>query len=132
MMEPQVTETETQSLPLVDRIKLKMGTIAIGGTMLLAQAQAAFATTTSSNIFDKGVSMMQDIYDNLIKITTPIAVVAVVVALVGTMFSHDDRKISKGRDVAKGVAVTWALILLLGYIVAYAKTWIGSGGLMTF
>ena len=97
---------------------------------VFTQTMPVFAS--GQDLFEKGTSMLQDLYDSLVQISTPIAIVAIVVSLLGTMFTSNQRRTDEGRHNAKLIAVTWAVIMILGYILTYARTWIGDGGMITF
>ena len=60
-------------------------------------------------------------------IATPIAIAAIAVALILSWLSHDEKKIGMSRSIAKGVAATWVVLMILGYVFQFAsKTLIDS------
>ena len=54
-------------------------------------------------------------------IATPIAIAAIAVALIMSWLSHDEKKIGMSRSIAKGVAATWVVLMILGYIFNFAS-----------
>ena len=62
------------------------------------------------------------IFDLARAIATPIAIAAIAVALIMSWLSHDEKKIGMSRSIAKGVAATWVVLMILGYIFSFAST----------
>lgn len=86
----------------------------------------AFMTSTQmvmgEDMWDKVSNMAQGIYAEIVTVSTSIAAVVIVIALLMRMFSANSRSIEVWTSWAKRAGVSWLLINGLGYIVAYGKT----------
>lgn len=77
-------------------------------------------TAKAADLPSDVVTVANDLYADVLKIATPIAVVSFVVALLVTFFSHNQRAVDTSRGIAKGVLVTWLIIMIAGAIFTYA------------
>lgn len=85
-------------------------------TVLVMSTITAKAATLPSDI----VTVAGDLYADVLKIATPIAIVSFVVALLVSLFSHNQRAVDTSRGIAKGVLATWLVIMIAGAIFNYA------------
>ena len=97
-------------------------------TMLCLQpALAASTTTTSPTIWTKFSDMMADVYGKLVGISTIVAVTAASVALLVRMISRNERAVAEATSWLKRIVVTWLVLNMLGFIVAYLQPLIQGG-----
>lgn len=61
------------------------------------------------------------VYSDVVKVSTPLAVVSIAVALLFTYFSHNPKVVDASRTTAKGIAITWVVIMILGALFTYGK-----------
>ena len=97
-------------------------------TMLCLQpALAASTTTTSPTIWTKFSDMMADVYGKLVGISTIVAVTAASVALLVRMISRNECAVAEATSWLKRIVVTWLVLNMLGFIVAYLQPLIQGG-----
>ena len=91
-------------------------------------AMPAFATgednssaATGTTVWTKASEIMQDVYSQIISISTVTAVVCAAVALLLMNFSKNGKTVDDSRAWLKRIAITWA-ILNVGYITARATS----------
>ena len=101
-------------------------------TVLIAlPASADTPTPTSSTtVWTKASEIMQDVYTQIVGISTITAVVCAAVALLLMNFSKNGRTVDDSRAWLKRIVVTWAILNGLGFIMAYVTPFF-SGGIWT-
>lgn len=110
------------------RGKLRTFSMLCMTTMLCLQpALAASTTTTSPTIWTKFSDMMADVYGKLVGISTIVAVTAASVALLVRMISRNERAVAEATSWLKRIVVTWLVLNMLGFIVAYLQPLIQGG-----
>ena len=87
------------------------------GSGITVVANAADGDELQTTIIDGA----RAIFDLARAIATPIAIAAIAVALIMSWLSHDEKKIGMSRSIAKGVAATWVVLMILGYIFNFAS-----------
>jgi len=97
-------------------------TTMIISTMLTTQALAA-----DDDIWTKAKSLMQDIYNKILLISTAAAVVTAAVALLMMNFSKNGRTVDESRAWLKRIVITWIILNSLGFIVAYISPLVSGG-----
>ena len=85
-------------------------------TMLSMFSTRAFAADT---IWTKASAIMQDVYKQILSISTIAAVVTAAVALLLMNFSRSGRTVDESRAWLKRIIITWAILNSLGFIMAY-------------
>ena len=85
-------------------------------TMLSMFSTRAFAADT---ICTKASAIMQDVYKQILSISTIAAVVTAAVALLLMNFSRSGRTVDESRAWLKRIIITWAILNSLGFIMAY-------------
>lgn len=85
---------------------------------------------SGANVWSKAKEIMQDIYSQIVGISTITAVVCAAVALLLMNFSKNGRTVDDSRAWLKRIAVTWAILNGLGFIMAYVTPFF-SGGIWT-
>ena len=84
----------------------------------------AFAVDT---IWTKASAIMQDVYSQIVTISTIAAVVCTSVALLLMNFSRSDRTVQESRSWLKRIIVSWAILNGLGFIMAYITPFFAGG-----
>ena len=81
----------------------------------------------SDDIWSRFSSMMADIYNKLLGVTTIIAVTVVVIALLMRMVNVNSRMAESANSWIKRVVVSWLVINSLGFIIAYLQPLVSGG-----
>ena len=84
-------------------------------TMLSMFSTRAFAADT---IWTKASAIMQDVYTQILSISTIAAVVTTAVALLLMNFSRSGRTVDESRAWLKRIIITWAILNSLGFMVS--------------
>ena len=93
-------------------------------TMLSMISTRAFAADT---IWTKASAIMQDVYTQILGISTVAAVVTAAVALLLMNFSRSGRTVDESRAWLKRIIITWAILNSLGFIMAYVTPLFAGG-----
>lgn len=93
-------------------------------TMLSMFSTRAFAADT---IWTKASAIMQDVYKQILSISTIAAVVTAAVALLLMNFSRSGRTVDESRAWLKRIIITWAILNSLGFIMAYVTPFFAGG-----
>ena len=97
---------------------------------MLTVLTALPASAESPNVWSKASEIMQDVYNQIVGISTITAVVCAAVALLLMNFSKNGRTVDDSRAWLKRIVVTWAILNGLGFIMAYVTPFF-SGGIWT-
>ena len=89
----------------------------------VASASAASGTT----VWSKASEIMQDVYAQIVSISTITAVVCASVALLLMNFSKNGRTVDDSRAWLKRIVITWAILNGLGFIMAYITPFFSGG-----
>lgn len=92
-------------------------------TVLLANVQPVLA----ANMWDKAKEIMQDVYSQVVLISTIAAVVTASVALLLMNFSKSGKTVDESRAWLKRIIITWAILNGLGFIMAYITPFFAGG-----
>ena len=87
----------------------------------------ATAATTATTVWTKASEIMQDVYSQIISISTVTAVVCAAVALLLMNFSKNGKTVDDSRAWLKRIAITWAILNGLGFIMAYVTPFFQGG-----
>lgn len=93
-------------------------------TMSLVFCQLAFAAT---DVWSKAKEIMQDVYTQIVAISTIAAIVTASVALLLMNFSRSGRTVDESRAWLKRICITWAILNGLGFIMAYVTPLFAGG-----
>ena len=93
-------------------------------TMLTMFSTRAFAADT---IWTQASAIMQDVYTQILGISTIAAVVTAAVALLLMNFSRSGRTVDESRAWLKRIIITWAILNSLGFIMAYVTPFFSGG-----
>ena len=85
----------------------------------LAAVVVMCIVTSRADITDDAVTIATDIYHAVVKISTPIAVASVSIALLVSYFSHNPKTVEVSRAAAKTVVISWIVIMCLGALFTY-------------
>lgn len=85
--------------------------------------QAAAADT----LWSKASEIMQDVYTQILGISTIAAIVTAAVALLMMNFSRSGRTVDESRSWLKRIIITWIVLNGLGFIMAYVTPFFSGG-----
>lgn len=85
--------------------------------------QAAAADT----LWSKASEIMQDVYKQILDISTIAAIVTAAVALLMMNFSRSGRTVDESRSWLKRIIITWIVLNGLGFIMAYITPFFSGG-----
>lgn len=86
--------------------------------------QPVFAAT---DVWTKAKEIMQDVYNQIVLISTVAAIVTASVALLLMNFSRSGRTVDESRAWLKRICITWVVINGLGFIMAYVTPFFSDG-----
>ncbi len=96
--------------------------------MAILTAQPAFAAGTGGDtIWSRFSTIINDVYGELVGISTIVGVTAAAVALLVRMISRNERAVSEATSWLKRIVVTWVVLNTLGFAVAYLQPLIQGG-----
>lgn len=81
----------------------------------------------ADDVWSKFSSIMKDIYGELVGISTIVGVTAAAVALLVRMVSRNQRAVDEASSWLKRIIITWLVLNMLGFIVAYLQPLIEGG-----
>ena len=98
-------------------------------------AMPAFATgednsstaTTGTTVWTKASEIMQDVYTQILAISTIAAIVTASVALLLMNFSRSGKTVDESRAWLKRIVITWAILNSLGFIMSYIVPFFEGG-----
>ena len=93
-------------------------------TILISHTMPVFAATT---IWDKANEIMKDVYSQILLISTIAAIVTASIALLMMNFSRSGKTVDESRAWLKRIAITWAILNGLGFIMAYITPFFADG-----
>lgn len=95
----------------------------VGICMSVVMSPAASAAT----IWEKASEIMQDVYSQILAISTIAAIVTASVALLMMNFSRSGRTVDESRSWLKRIIITWVILNGLGFIMAYVTPFFAGG-----
>ena len=81
----------------------------------------------AATIWDRFSAIMQDIYGQIVAISTIVAVTVGAIALIIRMVSRNQRAVDEATQWLKRIVITWIILNSLGFIVAYLQPLIAGG-----
>ena len=81
----------------------------------------------AATIWDRFSAIMQDIYGQIVAISTIVAVTVGAIALIIRMVSRNQRAVDEATQWLKRIVITWIILNSLGFIVAYLQPLISGG-----
>ena len=100
---------------------LYMGYVTACMSVLLSQPASA------ATIWEKASEIMQDVYSQILAISTIAAIVTASVALLMMNFSRSGRTVDESRSWLKRIIITWVILNGLGFIMAYVTPFFAGG-----
>lgn len=92
--------------------------------MVLLFCQPAYAAT---DVWSKAEEIMQDVYNQILLISTIAAIVTASVALLLMNFSRSGKTVDESRAWLKRICITWAILNSLGFILSYVTPFFSDG-----
>lgn len=96
----------------------------LAGMSFLAFTQPVYAAT---DVWTKASEIMQDVYNQIVIISTVAAIVTASVALLLMNFSRTGRTVDESRAWLKRICITWVVLNGLGFIMAYVTPFFIDG-----
>ena len=78
-------------------------------------------------VWEKASEIMQDVYTQILTISTIAAIVTASVALLMMNFSRSGRTVDESRAWLKRIVITWAVLNGLGFIMSYVTPFFSGG-----
>lgn len=97
---------------------------------LVAAASAVVVSVSpvfADTIWDRFSTIMRDVYGQIVGISTIVAVTVAAIALVVRMVSRNQRAVDEATAWLKRIVITWLILNMLGFIVAYLQPLIAGG-----
>lgn len=91
--------------------------------MSMIFSQPVFA----ADVWTKAKEIMQDVYNQIVLISTVAAIVTASVALLMMNFSRSGKTVDESRAWLKRICLSWAIINGLGFIMAYITPFFADG-----
>lgn len=85
------------------------------------------APASAATIWEKASEIMQDVYTQILTISTIAAIVTASVALLMMNFSRSGRTVEESRAWLKRIIITWVILNGLGFIMAYITPFFSGG-----
>lgn len=82
---------------------------------------------SAATIWEKASEIMQDVYTQILTISTIAAIVTASVALLMMNFSRSGRTVDESRAWLKRIIITWAVLNGLGFIMSYVTPFFSGG-----
>lgn len=119
---------------VTERIRKKVQDVNVGRALytafLIPTAVAATplqAHAAGDTIWTKASEIMQDVYTQILGISTIAAIVTASIALLLMNFSRSGRTVDESRAWLKRIIITWAILNGLGFIMAYVTPFFSGG-----
>ena len=96
-------------------------------TAFLVPTMLTMFSTRTFAIWTKASAIMQDVYTQILGISTIAAVVTAAIALLLMNFSRSGRTVDESRAWLKRIIITWAILNSLGFIMAYVTPFFSGG-----
>ena len=81
----------------------------------------------ADTIWQRFSNIMKDVYGQIVGISTIVAVTVAAIALVVRMVSRNQRAVDEATAWLKRIVITWLILNMLGFIVAYLQPLIAGG-----
>ena len=96
-------------------------------TMSLSGLFCLPASATGTTIWTKASEIMQDVYTQILAISTIAAIVTAAIALLLMNFSRSGRTVDESRAWLKRIIISWIILNGLGFIMAYITPFFQGG-----
>lgn len=81
----------------------------------------------AEDIWSKAEEIMKDVYTKVLAISTAAGVVTASIALLLMNFSKSGKTVDESRAWLKRIAITWAILNSLGFIISYISPLLSGG-----
>ena len=99
--------------------------LCVTGMLVLMMSSTVFAA--GEDIWSKAKEIMLDVYNQVLLISTVAAVVTAAIALLLMNFSKSGKTVDESRAWLKRIAITWAILNSLGFIMSYVVPFFEGG-----
>ncbi len=106
-----------------NKIKTVYWSLVGAASAMIISMQPVMADT----IWNRFSTIMQDIYGQIVAISTIVAVTVGAIALIVRMVSRNQRAVDEATQWLKRIVITWLILNSLGFIVAYLQPLISGG-----
>ena len=93
----------------------------------LSAAIVSLQPVMADTIFDRISSIVNDIYGQIVAISTIVAVTVASIALIIRMISRNQRAVDEATSWLKRIVVAWIVLNSLGFVVAYLQPLVEGG-----
>ena len=90
-------------------------------------AMLSLQPVMADTIWDRFSTILQDIYGQVVAISTIVAVTVGAIALLIRMISRNQRAVEEATQWLKRIVITWIILNSLGFVVAYLQPLIAGG-----
>ena len=98
------------------------------GMLVLMMSTVVFAEEAAGvDIWSKAEEIMMDVYDKILLLSTVAGVVTASIALLLMNFSKSGKTVDESRAWLKRIAITWAILNSLGFIMSYVVPFFEGG-----
>lgn len=112
-----------KELRLGKKVKITYWSIVCAVSALIISVHPVMAV----DIWNRFSAIMQDIYGELVAISTIVAVTMAAIALLVRMISRNQRAVDEATSWLKRIVVTWIILNSLGFVVAYLQPLVIGG-----
>lgn len=131
----RIREKMTLALAEKDRLQQRMVQayyMALAGAVMTAACTTPAYAITASNglkaIFTKVGDAFKDIYNQIVLISTSLAVCMLAICLLIRMFSKNQRSVEEATQWAKRICISWLLLNSLMFLFNYGSDLVKQGG----
>ena len=100
---------------------------AVGMTSAAILAMNPVMAEETVDMWSRFSTILQDVYGQIVAISTIVAVTVAAIALLVRMISRNQRAVEEATSWLKRIVVTWIILNSLGFIVAYLQPLISNG-----
>ena len=100
---------------------------AVGMTSAAILATNPVMAEETVDMWSRFSTILQDVYGQIVAISTIVAVTVAAIALLVRMISRNQRAVEEATSWLKRIVVTWIILNSMGFIVAYLQPLIANG-----
>lgn len=100
---------------------------AVGMTSAAILAMNPVMAEEAVDMWSRFSTILQDVYGQIVAISTIVAVTVAAIALLVRMISRNQRAVEEATSWLKRIVVTWIILNSMGFIVAYLQPLIANG-----
>ena len=108
--------------PRIPYQKLLLTTSLVAYSFILNTSQVL-----ASDMWTQAESIMKDVYNKILGISTIAAIVTASTALLMMNFSKSGKTVDESRAWLKRIAITWVILNSLGFVLAYITPFFSDG-----